>query len=88
MSDHNNVIEMDEGAYEKWLRECAGIDWQDTSSPSEENMVEILSNAIRTDNVEMKARQFIDLANMALAMADKTLGCQSIVATSLVLTQH
>lgn len=88
MSNHNNVIEMDEGAYEKWLRECAGIDWQDTTVPSEENMIEMLSNAIRADSAEWKAQQFIDLANMALAMADKTLGCQSVVATSLVLTKH
>lgn len=83
-----DILEMGDEAYEVWLRENLGTLRRDATVPSEENLIDILSNALRTDNAQIKARQLIDLANMALAMADKTLGCQSVVATSIVLTKH
>ena len=73
-------------AYESWLREAGGRGDQD--SPTEENLIWLCSNAVREENAKLKAQGFVDLANMALAMADKTLGSQVPVAKCLVLDLH
>jgi hypothetical protein len=77
---------MPEEAYERFLREAGGM--SDPNSPSEENLVNLFSNTMRETNPEMKAQGFVDVANMALAMADKTLGSQVPVAKCLVLELH
>lgn len=73
-------------AYERWLREAGG--GTDPDSPTEENLVNLFSNTLRETNSEARARGFVDVANMALAMADKTLGSQVPVAKCLVLDLH
>jgi hypothetical protein len=73
-------------AYERFLREAGGV--IDPDCPSEENLVNLFSNTIRETNPAMKAKGFVDVANMALAMADKTLGSQVPVAKCLVLELH
>lgn len=75
-----------EDAYERFLREAGAPN--DPDSPSEENLVNLFSNTMRETDPEMKARGFVDVANMALAMADKTLGCQVPVAKCLMLDLH
>jgi hypothetical protein len=73
-------------AYEVWLREAGGM--SDPDSPTEENLVTLFSNTLRETTPEARARGFVDVANMALAMADKTLGSQVPVAKCLVLDLH
>ena len=72
--------------YESWLREAGGASDQD--SPTEENLVGLFSATIREQSPQLKAQGFIDVANMALAMADKTLGSQVPVAKCLMLDLH
>ena len=73
-------------SYEHWVRECGGVDNPD--SPTEENLVALFGNTLRETNREAKAQGFVDVANMALAMADKTLGSQVPVSKCLVLELH
>ena len=69
-------------SYERWLREAGGV--SDPDSPTEENLVALFSNTLRETNTEAKAQGFVDVANMALAVADKTLGCQVHVLKCLI----
>jgi hypothetical protein len=72
--------------YAQWLREAGGV--SDPDSPTEENLVNMFSNTLRETNPKARAQGFVDVANMALAMADKTLGSQVPVAKCLVLELH
>ena len=83
MEDLNNVTDE---AYERFLREAGGM--SDPDSPTEENLIALFSNTLRELTPEARAQGFVDLANMALAMADKTLGSQVPVAKCLVLELH
>lgn len=67
--------------FESWLQNLGG-------EPSEERMAEILSSAMRTDNKKEKAQLYVDLANMAMALADTTLGVKGSVETSIHLRIH
>jgi len=82
-TDMNNMANE---AYESWLREAGGV--ADLDSPTEENLVNLFSNTLRETSPEARARGFVDVANMALAMADKTLGSQVPVAKCLMLDLH
>lgn len=68
-------------SFDAWLTDLAG-------APSEERMAEILSSAIRTEDKREKAQLFVDLANMAMTLADTTLGSQGSVETSVRLRLH
>lgn len=85
-----DMTSMPDEAYERFLREAGGS--SDPETPSEENLVNLFSSMVRETNPEMKAKGFVDVANMALAlalaMADKTLGSQVSVAKCLVLDLH
>jgi len=72
--------------YERWLRETGTV--VDPENPSEQNLIDMLSNTLRETIADERAKGFVALANMALAMADKTLGCQVPVAKCLVLDLH
>ena len=82
-TDMNSVPE---DTYERFLREAGGV--SDPDSPTEENFVSLVSNTLREMTPEARARGFVDVANMALALADKTLGSQVPVAKCLVLELH
>lgn len=58
------------------------------NAPSEEKCVEILTQAIRAECPKAKAQLFVDLGNMALALADDALGSQVVVAESVCLKVH
>lgn len=64
--------------FESWLQKMAG-------EPSEEQLAEILSNAMRTDDKREKAQLYVQLANAAMSLADTTLGFQGSVQTSVQL---
>lgn len=82
-ADLNTVTDEE---YERWLREAGGV--IDPGAATEENLVRLFCDTIRESHPEARARGFVDLANMALAMADKTLGSQVPVAKCLVLELH
>jgi hypothetical protein len=79
--------EMSEAEHMEWLR-AEGIDVLDLNDPSEENLCRLVSDALRMTDREAQALRFIDIANMSLALADKTRGAQRIVPQCLVLHQH
>jgi hypothetical protein len=81
-----DMLAVSDATYEAWLREAGGV--IDPDSPTEENLVNLFSNTLRETSPEARARGFVDVANMALAMADKTLGSQVPVAKCLVLDLH
>lgn len=75
-----------EDTYERWLREAGGM--TDPDDPSEENLAKLFTVTAMETSPEGKARGLVDIANMALALADKTLGSQVPVAKCLVLELH
>jgi hypothetical protein len=79
--------EMSEAEHMEWLR-SEGVDVLDLDDPSEENLCRLVSDALRMTDREAQALRFIDIANMSLALADKTWGAQRIVPQCLVLRQH
>ena len=82
---NDNIFLMSESEHENWLQ---SVGCSDPHAPSEENIARLVSEAIRcTDRVE-RAQYYMDVANMSLALADKTLGAQSSVAKCLILTTH
>lgn len=84
MSQDMNSVSDD--VYAKWLQEIGGGIGQD--SPSDENLAALVSNALRELSPKARALGLIEAANMCLALADKTLGCQVPVAKCLVENIH
>lgn len=72
--------------YERWLREAGGM--IDPDEPTEENLAKLFTITAMETTPEGKAKSLVDIANMALALADKTLGSQVPVAKCLVLELH
>lgn len=83
---NNNQNEWSETEYAAWLAQVGGVHGK--SGPCEENVVAIVSDAIREQSPNAEAQLWVDAANMCMAMADKALGAQGLVATSVVLTKH
>jgi hypothetical protein len=83
--NEQHILDMTDEEYDTWFQKATG---SNPNGFSEEDLISQLSDAIRCDVKERKAEYYVRLANMSLAMADKTLGCQSIVATSLVHVKH
>ena len=76
-----DITEMSEQDFDAWLKQAEG-------GPSEGRLAEILSAAMRTDDKREKAQCLVDLANMAMVLADTALGAQSSVETSVHLRIH
>lgn len=81
MTDLNN---MDNASFDAWLREQGGT----LGATDDEQLVEVFSKALREDTPEGRAQSLIDVANLCIAMADKSLGSQVPVGTCLTLTRH
>lgn len=82
-----DLSEMTDLEYTEWFAN-SGSELIDLNYPSEENLINLFSAAVRTISVEERAQSLVDVANMCLALADKTLGAQSVVATCIVLNKH
>jgi hypothetical protein len=82
-----DMMKINDDEYEQWFLEQTGLN-RASSDPSEENLAAMLSNAMRAYDKEVKAQCFIDIANMAMFMADKTLGSQGLVSTTVSLIRH
>lgn len=78
---------MSEADHLEWLKKNA-IDLDALNAPSDENLVRLLSDAMRCVRPQDKADILLDVANMALALADKTLGAQSLVPQCLFVLRH
>jgi hypothetical protein len=83
----DGVLEMSEADHIEWLRQN-GVDFADLNAPTEENLIRLVSDTLRTLGAEDKAQSFIEIANMCIALADKTLGSQSLVPQCIVLQRH
>lgn len=83
----DDLFGMSDAEHLVWLRE-QGVDFADYTEPSEENLCRLVSNALRSIDKRDRAQSFIDIANMSLALADKTLGADSVVPQCLVLQRH
>lgn len=79
----DNMLNMSTEEYEVWLSSQSGISL--FGEISEENLVDILKAAIMEVDPRAKASLLIDMANVSMALADKTLGVKGLVATAVVL---
>ncbi|WP_426172569.1 hypothetical protein [Pseudoduganella sp. R-34] len=75
-----------ENEYSAWLQQVGGV--HGMPAASDEQVVAVVSDAIREQNPRVKAELWVEGANLCMAMADKTLGAQGLVTTSLALTKH
>jgi hypothetical protein len=75
---------MDNAAFDAWLLEQSTA----PGSSDDERLVEVVSKALMEDTQEGRAQRLIDVANLCIAMADKSLGSQVPVGTCLTLTRH
>jgi hypothetical protein len=82
----NDQDTMSDAEHSAWLAQAGGV--VDLSAPTEENLIALVSDAMREINPTQKAQYWIDAANMCWAMADVTLGAQNYVATCVVLNKH
>jgi hypothetical protein len=82
----NDQDTMSDAEHSAWLAQAGGV--VDLSAPTEENLIALVSDAVRENNPTQKAQYWTDAANMCLAMADVTLGAQNYVATCVVLNKH
>ena len=80
------IDQMNDVEYNKWISQVGAV--VDISAPSEENLIALISEALRETDKDAKARGFADVANMCLALADVTLGAQDYVAQCIVLERH
>jgi hypothetical protein len=81
MSDLNN---MDNATFDAWLLDQTG----GANLSDDQLLVEVFSKMMMEDTPKGRAQGLVDVANMCLAMADKSLGSQVPVATCLTLTRH
>lgn len=80
----NQLDLMDDAEHAEWLAQVGGVH----GGVSEETLAGMVGDAIREPNPEIKSQHFLDIANMALALADKNRGSRILVTNSLVFTKH
>lgn len=80
----NDINNMSGPEFDTWLRSQAG----DTGVSEDEHLAQVVSMAIMETVPERRAQLLLESANMCMAMADRSLGCQVPVATCLTLTRH
>jgi hypothetical protein len=81
MSDRNIV---DNAAFDSWLMEQRALQ----GMSDDELLVEVVSQALREDTVEGRAQSLIDLANLCMLMADKSMGSCGSIATCLTIVRN
>lgn len=81
MSNFNN---MENATFDSWLLEQSG----GANLSDDQLLVEVFSKMMIEDTPKGRAQGLVDVANMCLAMADRSLGSQASVATCLTLTRH
>lgn len=81
MSDLNM---MNHAAFDSWLMEQRHLQ----GMSDDEQLVEVVSQVLREDTVEGRAQGLIDLANLCMSMADKSLGSCGSIATCLTIVRN
>lgn len=81
MSDMNI---MDNAAFDSWLMEQRHLQ----GMSDDELLVEVVSKALREDIMERRAQGLIDLANLCILMADKSLGSCGSISTCLTIVRN
>lgn len=83
---------MDDTEFEQWEDDAGEVDlptlFTEHSAPTQENVIALLCAAIRETNKNIQAQQLLDVANMAMALADKILGSQEISVECVALRKH
>jgi len=82
----NDQNDWAESEYSTWMKQVGGV--HGMPEASEEQVAAVVSDAMREQNPRVKADLWVESANLCMAMADKTLGAQGLVTTSLALTKH
>jgi hypothetical protein len=80
----SNLNNLDDAAFDTWLLDQSG----QANLSDDQLLVEVFSKMMMEDTPGGRAQALVDVANMCLAMADKSLGSQVPVATCLTLTRH
>lgn len=80
----SDLDSMDNAAFDNWLMEQNHA----PSMSDDELLVEVFSKALQEETVEGRAQGLIDLANLCMAMADKSVGAYVSVPTCLTLVRH
>lgn len=80
----SDLDSMDNAAFDNWLMEQSHA----PGMSDDELLVEVFSKALQEETVEGRAQGLIDLANLCMAMADKSVGSYVSVATCLTLVRH
>lgn len=70
-----DLFDVSNDDFEDWLRDAGRF--SSGGELSEESLVELVSATLREVRPEVRARGFVDLANLCFAMADKALGSQT-----------
>lgn len=81
-----NINEMTDPDYEEWIRNQVGRGGEDEFS--EGNLVALMSQTLRLSDAGERAQGLVEVANLCIAMADRSLGYQGPVAKCLVLNLH
>lgn len=81
-----NMNELTNPEYEEWLRAQTGRGGEDECS--EEALVALMSQTLRLSDAGERAHGLVEVANLCIAMADRSLGYQGPVAKCLVLNLH
>lgn len=81
-----NINEMTDPDYEEWIRNQTGRRGDDEYS--EESLVALMSQTLRLSDAGERAQGLVEVANLCIAMADRSLGYQGPVAKCLVLNVH
>lgn len=79
----SSIFEMGNEEHEAWLRQQMGAEVSD-----DEMLADLVSRVLREQISGERAQGLIDVANLCLAMADRTLGANVTVARCLELTRH
>ena len=78
-----SIFEMGNEEHEAWLRQQMGGEASD-----DEMLANLVSQVLRAEISGDRAQGLVDVANLCLAMADRTLGANVTVARCLELRRH
>ncbi len=79
-----DLLSMNNNDFDDWMRNIQDRALGD--DVSEERLVQLISATLREVAPEIRARGFVDLANLCYAMADKSLGSLGPATKCLTLT--
>ncbi|MBY0240233.1 MAG: hypothetical protein K2X55_13050 [Burkholderiaceae bacterium] len=82
----NDLEHMSDTEYAEWLAQASGMHID--NCVSEESLARMIGEVMREPDPRIKSQSYLDIANLAIALADKVRGVHVLVTTSLTLTRH